>query len=166
MAEALYGVGRSRWVELTANAVYGTILTEATISVVSEKVYDDPIQLSLKVLATLVVFWLAHTFALGMAEGAIPGGTDRRTIGDQMINTSPMVVAAVPLLLPLFLAEASVFSTDAGLWISYGLATAILAGWGYVIARSRGLGTARTLRLMSITGILGLLLITLKEVVH
>lgn len=157
---------RSRSVELTASAVYGVILTEATISVVSEKVYDDPLKLSLKVVATLVVFWLAHSFAVGMAEGAIPGGTERRTVGEQLIDTSPMVLLAVPLLLPLFVADGTALTIDAGLWISYALATVLLTGWGYVIARSRGLGTAGTLRLMSITGILGLLLISLKEFVH
>jgi hypothetical protein len=154
-------------VELIANAVYGTILTAATMSVLSEKVYDEPLKLSFQVLGTLVVFWLAHTFALGVAHRAASDDVSQGNSAlEELTVTLPMVAAAFPLLVPLFLAEAGVFSTDAGLWISYVLAILILALWGLAIGERRGLGTAAKVRLMLASGALGLLLISLKELVH
>jgi hypothetical protein len=154
-------------VELVANGVYGTILAAATMSVLSEKVYDEPLKLSAEVVGTLAVFWLAHTFALGIAHGAV-GEEDEGpdTVRDQLTITWPMVGAAFPLLVPLFLSAAGVFSTDTGLWVSYVLAIAILASWGLAIARRRALSVARTIWLMGASGGIGLLLITLKELVH
>jgi hypothetical protein len=158
--------GPSR-VELVANGVYGTILAAATMSVLSEKVYDEPLKLSAEVVGTLLVFWLAHAFALGIAHEAV--GEDEEgpdTVREQLGVTWPMVAAAFPLLVPLFLAAVGVFSTDVGLWVSYLLAIAILASWGLVIGRRRGFGLAHKAWLMAASGGLGLLLITLKELVH
>jgi hypothetical protein len=154
-------------VELVANGVYGTILAAATMSVLSEKVYDEPLKLSAEVVGTLVVFWLAHAFALGVAYEAVgEKGRGPDTAREQLAITWPMVAAAFPLLVPLFLSAAGAFSTDTGLWISYLLAIAILASWGLAIGRRRGLGTGGKLWVMAASGGLGLLLITLKEFVH
>jgi hypothetical protein len=158
--------GGSR-VELVANGVYGTILTAATMSVLSEKVYDKPLRLSAEVVVTLLVFWLAHAFSLGIAHEAVGGDEEGPgTVREQLAVTWPMVAAAFPLLVPLFLASVGVFSTDVGLWVSYALAIAILASWGLVIGRRRGFGRAHKAWLMAAIGGLGLLLITLKELVH
>jgi hypothetical protein len=153
-------------VELVANGVYGTILAAATMSVLSEKVYDEPLKLSGEVVGTLVVFWLAHTFALGIAHRAVGDDPEADTAYEQLMITWPMVAAAFPLLIPLFLAHLGVFSTDAGLWISYIMAIAILASWGLAIGRRRGRGVLASAWLMLASGGLGVLLITLKELVH
>lgn len=154
-------------VELVANGVYGTILAAATMSVLSEKVYDEPLKLSAQVVGTLVVFWLAHTFALGVAHRAVGNEEDGvNSTREELAITWPMVGAAFPLLVPLFLAAVDVFSTDTGLWISYALAIVILASWGLVIGRRRRLGLGGKTWLVVASGALGLLLITLKELVH
>jgi hypothetical protein len=157
--------GPSR-VELVANGVYGTILAAATMSVLSEKVYDQPLKLSAEVLGTLLVFWLAHAFALGIAQEAVGEDEGPDTVREQLVVTWPMVAAAFPLLVPLFLAAVGVFSTDAGLWVSYVLAIGILGSWGLVIGRRRGFGLVHKAWLMAASGGIGLLLITLKELVH
>jgi nitrate reductase gamma subunit len=153
-------------VELVANGVYGTILAAATMSVLSEKVYDEPLKLSGEVVGTLVVFWLAHTFALGLAHRAVGDDPDADSAYEQLMITWPMVAAGFPLLVPLFLAHVGVFSVNAALWISYILAIAILASWGLAIGRRRGQGALGTVWLMAASGALGVLLIALKELVH
>jgi hypothetical protein len=154
-------------VELVANGVYGTILAAATMSVLSEKVYDEPLKLSAQVVGTLLVFWLAHTFALGVAHRAVGNEEDGvNSAREELAVTWPMVAAAFPLLVPLFLAAVGVFSTDTGLWVSYALAIAILASWGLVIGRRRRLSLGGKAGLVLASGALGLMLITLKQLVH
>ena len=165
--EALAVSTRHRRAERIANGIYGTIVTAATMSVVSDKRWDEPLKTSAQVLITVIVFWLAHSFAIGVAqrataESSVEGGDAIRDLR----ATWPMVAAAFPLLIPMLLAGLGVFTYSTGLWVSYGLAIAILASWGVVIGERRGLGRAATATLMVLVGFLGLMLIALKEFVH
>ncbi len=152
--------------EAIAGAIYGTILTAATMSVVSDKRWDKPFLTSVQVLATLTVFWLAHAYAHGVAVRVTEDHPRPHELAHDLRATWPMVGAAFPQLAPMVLVGLNVFSYDTGLWIAYGLAVAILASYGVVIGRRRGLGRAGTLKLVAASGVLGLLLITLKEVIH
>ena len=165
--EALTVSARHRRAERIANGIYGTIVTAATMSVVSDKRWDEPLKTSAQVLITVIVFWLAHSFATGVAarataESSVEGGDAIRDLR----ATWPMVAAAFPLLIPMLLAGLGVFTYSTGLWISYGLAIAILASWGLVIGERRGLSAGAKAKLVVASGTLGLLLITLKEFVH
>ncbi|HYI35913.1 MAG TPA: hypothetical protein VEX39_04880 [Thermoleophilaceae bacterium] len=165
--EAMAADSRHRHAERIANGIYGTIVTAATMSVVSDKRWDEPFKTSAQVLATVVVFWLAHSFAHGIAQRATAESSVEH--GDAMRDlraTWPMVAAAFPLLVPMVLVGFKVFTYNTGLWVSYGLAIVILASWGLVIGRRRRLGRGRTAGLVMASGTLGLLLITLKEIVH
>ena len=158
---------RHRRAERIANGIYGTIVTAATMSVVSDKRWDEPYKTSAQVLITVVVFWLAHSFAQGVAQRATAESSVEH--GDAMRDlraTWPMVAAAFPLLVPMVLVGLKVFDYDTGLWISYGLAIAILASWGLVIGERRHLGRFGRAKLVIASGSLGLALITLKEIVH
>jgi len=165
--EAAAVPNRQHRAESIANGIYGTIVTSATMSVVSDKRWDEPFKTSAQVLATVVVFWLAHSFAQGVAVRATAESTvEHGDIRRDLRATWPMVAAAFPLLIPMVLVGLKVFSYDTGLWISYGLSIVILASWGLVIGQRRQLGTGATAKLVVASGTLGLLLITLKEVVH
>ena len=165
--EALTVSARHRRAERIANGIYGTIVTAATMSVVSDKRWDEPLKTSAQVLITVIVFWLAHSFAIGVAarataESSVESGDAIRDLR----ATWPMVAAAFPLLVPMLLAGLGLFTYSTGLWISYGLAIAILASWGLVIGERRGLSGGAKAKLVVASGTLGLLLITLKEFVH
>ena len=123
-----------------SGAIYGTIITAATMSVVSDKRWDEPFLTSAQVLVTLVVFWLAHAFAHGVAVRVTDDEPHPREMIHDLRATWPMVGAAFPQLAPMVLVGLGVFTYDTGLWIAYGLAVAILASYGVVIARRRRLG--------------------------
>ena len=111
----------------------------------------------LQVLITVVVFWLAHSFAQGIAQRVTAESSVEH--GDAMRDlraTWPMVAAAFPLLIPMVLVGLKVFDYDTGLWISYGLAIAILASWGLVIGERRHVGTGARVKLVLASGSLGL----------
>jgi len=152
--------------ETIAAAIYGTIITAATMTVVSEKRWDEPISTSGQVLFTVAVFWLAHSFAQGMAVRATADGAAPRRFTRDLRSTWPMMAAALPQLAPMALVGIDAFSYDTGLWISYGLAVATVASWGVEIGHRRRLGPPATLRLAAASGLLGLVLITLKEIIH
>ena len=165
--EATAVATRHRRAERIANGIYGTIVTAATMAVVSDKRWDEPLKTSAQVLFTVIVFWLAHSFATGVAarataESSVEGGDALRDLR----ATWSMVAAAFPLLVPMLLVGLDVFTYQTGLWISYGLAIAILASWGLVIGERRGLGRSAKATLTVVIGVLGLALIALKEFVH
>ena len=164
--EALAAQTRHDREEAIAGAIYGTILTAATMSVVSDKRWDKPFLTSVQVLVTLVVFWLAHAFAHGVAVRVTEEEPHPREMAHDLRATWPMVPSAFPQLAPMVLVGLNVFSYETGLWIAYGVAVAILASYGVVIARRRRLGAGGTAKLVAASGLLGLILITLKEFVH
>ena len=165
--EAVAVPDRQHRAESIANGIYGTIVTSATMSVVSDKRWDEPFLTSLQVLATVVVFWLAHSFAHGMAVRATADSSvEHGDVARDLRATWPMVAAAFPLLVPMVLVGLNVFEYDTGLWISYALSILILASWGLVIGERRQLGRGAKAKLVVACGVLGLLLITLKELVH
>jgi len=136
------------------------------MSVVSDKRWDEPFLTSAQVLVTLAVFWLAHSFAHGVAVRVTDDEPHPREMVHDLRASWPMVAAAFPQLAPMVLVGLHVFTYDTGLWVAYGLAVATLASYGVVIARRRRLGTVSTVRLVAVIGILGLILITLKELIH
>lgn len=165
--EAIAADSRHHRAERIANGIYGTIITAATMSVVSDKRWDEPFTTSAQVLVTVVVFWLAHSFAQGVAVRATAeSSVEHGDVIRDLRATWPMVAAAFPLLAPMVLVGLDVFTYNTGLWVSYGLAVAILGSWGLVIGKRRRLGRGATAKLVLASGALGLLLITLKEVVH
>jgi hypothetical protein len=164
--EAMAAEARHDREEAISGAIYGTIITAATMSVVSDKRWDEPFLTSAQVLVTLAVFWLAHSFAQGVAVRVTEDDPRPHEMAHDLRASWPMVAAAFPQLAPMVLVGLDVFSYDTGLWIAYGVGVATLAGYGALIARRRRLGTAGTVRLVVVIGILGLILITLKELIH
>ena len=164
--EALAAEIRHDREEAIAGAIYGTILTAATMSVVSDKRWDEPFLTSAQVLVTLAVFWLAHAFAHGVAVRVTEDDPRPHEMIHDLRATWPMVGSAFPQLAPMVLVGLHVFSYDTGLWVAYALAVGILASYGVVIARRRRLGTAGTVKLVAASGVAGLILITLKELIH
>ena len=155
--EALDASARHRRAERIASGIYGTIVTAATMAVVSDKRWDEPLKTSAQVLITVMVFWLAHSFATGVAqrataESSVEGGDAIRDLR----GTWAMVAAAFPLLVPMLLVAVDVFTYQTGLWVSFGLAIAILASWGVVIGERRGLGRGAKATLTVVIGVLGL----------
>ncbi len=146
-----------------ASAVYGTILAASVLVAVEA----GPLITLLAVLATGVVFWLAHVHVAVM-RGVVRGGehVDAARIRHAMVEEWPLVQACVSPALPLLLAVVGVISTTTA--INAGLAICLLGlvAWGVVVSRAAELNRRQTVLAVGINAGLGVLMIVLKAILH
>ena len=149
-----------------AAGVYGSILVAALIAALSEE-HASAGRLSAAVLATLVVFWLAHVWADALGEYAATGDRpDAAMLARLGSRQWPLLEAGLVPLAALLPGWIGVYSDETAITISLTLAAAQLFAWGYAAGRA---GHGRRLAAIGsalITGSLGLVLVLLKITVH
>ena len=148
-----------------AAAIEGLIITAATLTVVSEKRWDDPLLTSAQVFATIVVFWLAHVFAHGVAVRATTASPAAGVLHD-MRESWPMVAASLPQLAPMLLVGRYGISYDTALWLSFGIAVAGVAIWGLRLSYVRAGTALQSVGFVAASVALALVLLSLKQIVH
>jgi hypothetical protein len=147
-----------------AGAIYGSILVTAVIAGFSEH-HAPASEIFASVVATSVVFWLAHVYAEALATSATGGrALSLHLIRVLMAQEWPLVEAAALPLVPLTAAWIGLISTDTGVSIALGLGVFDLFAWGFNLGRRRGA------RLPLVSGLfaaaLGLVVVALKVAVH
>ncbi len=140
--------------------IYGTIITTATMIAAAEGSHDER-EIAATVLVTLVVYWLAHSYAvaLGSAHGATPVWT---VAVHQLAAESPIVLACILPLAALLLASAFGASFAVSTTIAVWVGVALMFFWG--LQASRRLHLTLVARLVSAAafGLLGLGIIVLR----
>ena len=148
-----------------AAAVYGSVLVTALVGAAFEA-HLDARTMTLTLLTTTVVFWLAHVWSQVMGVrlgGTIPRWTDVRHIA---LSEWPVVEAGfVPDAL-LALAWAGVYSRDSGAELALITAVLQLAGWGF----AAGWRTQHRLAPAIVTGLVdcafGIAIVGLEVAIH
>lgn len=150
-----------------AAAVYGQILVTALVATLSE---DDSISIGsllFWVAVTMLVFWLAHLYAEGVAvrleRERDLGLAD---VGELVRNELPELYATLPAVIVLALGWVGVLSRDAAIDIAIGAGVATLAGMGFVIARRSHLPPRATAVAVGVNGAFGLAIVALKVFTH
>jgi hypothetical protein len=109
------------------------------------------------------VLWVAHVYAHGLAHSVAhdehPSLAELRLIARR---EGSIVEAAVPPLAALLLGAFGVVSTNAAVWIAFGLGLGVLAVQGVVFARVERLGWPATLLVVLANLGLGVVLVALK----
>lgn len=151
--------GRSR-----AAGIYGTIVTAAVL--VAAGSHLDTVPLTVSILVTLVVYWVAEQYAelLGeqMEGGRLPTWHDVRVA---LAATWPMVSASFVPLLSLVLARLFGASPSAAANIALGVAVVLMIVYGWSAGRAADFQGKQLVLIAAIAAALGLLMITLKDVV-
>jgi hypothetical protein len=144
-------------------AVYGSLLAASVI--VGTTPGEDPqrpLELIALLLATGIVFWLAHVYAEMVGGSAHPSAVGRvahvRAIAR---HEWPLVEAAIPPAAAVALG--SIWLSDAGAaWLALGAAVAGQVGWAVVAARQAGVPP----RMVVLSGVgnfaLGMIIVLLK----
>ena len=151
-----------------ARAIYGTILVMAVITALS---HDDSVssgQLIAGVLATTFVFWIAHVYAEVLGN-RVEGGSGVPTLAN--IATAarsewPLVEASLLPVLCLLLGVIGLVKTHTAVTIAIAVGVVELFGYGLLAGRRLELSRGGTLVVGVINGILGLLIVLLKVLVH
>ena len=145
--------------------VYGTLLVMATITAGS-KGSDDAGRIAGIVASTVVVFWIAHVYAHGLAESIERGRRlDWHELAEIAHRELSMPLAAVLPVAALVLAAVGVFEFQRAVWLALGIGLATLAAQGVRYAQVEGLGRLGTLAVVAINLALGLLIVALKALV-
>jgi len=144
-----------------ASSLYGLIISG---TVLATSTGEERIAfLSLSLIATLIVYWVAETYVHVMAEREIEHHElDRRTIRAIALDGLPLVtVSFLPLVVLLIARLAGLTTTQAG-DVALAVNTFALLVEGYRISRSAGLRGARLALAVMLSGALGLAMIGLK----
>ncbi len=147
-----------------AAGIYGTIITAAILAALGDHVHTIPLTVS--ILVTLVVYWLAEEYAelLGdqLEGGRLPTwGTVRAALG----ATWPMVTASYLPLLALILAHLLGASVPAAANAALAVAIVLLTIYAWSAGRAARLHGRQLLIITAAAAALGLLMIVLKDVV-
>jgi hypothetical protein len=150
-----------------ATAIYGTILSTALISAYSEDPNSNPAQIALAVLVAALVFWLAHAYSDVLAQGLIAErGEGLARIRAELAREWPLVTGAALPILPLLLAPLGLLSDDNAESVAIASGVVLLAAVGMAIAARRGSGVIGIAFSAGASAVFGIVVVTLKALVH
>jgi len=143
--------------------VYGTIVV-LSVLVASARAYPHSAgRIAVLVVASSVVFWVAHVYAHGISESVTDD--ERLSVADLRRiarHEASILEAALPPLAALLLGALGVFSTRTAVWIAFALGLLVLLVEGIVVARVERLRALGTVIVVSANLALGLALVALK----
>ncbi len=148
-----------------AAGIYGTIITVSILAAAGDHLPTQP--LSVCILVTLVVYWLAEEYAEVLGE-QLAGGRAAAGVADirsALAGTWPMVSSScIPLVALVAARLAGASPSDAA---SAGLVVAVvlLTVYAWSAGRAADLHGRQLLAITSVAAALGLLMIILKDVV-
>ena len=144
--------------------VHGTIVGASVLAVSGGVDALSIVETGAYVLATVVVFWLAHGWghALGFRAAGMTDHGFLRCLREQL----PIVEAAVPLLVALALASALGASDNTAIDVAMAVCVGQLGLLGVGVARREGLPPHRVAATAAGCAALGLVMVALKAIVH
>jgi hypothetical protein len=147
-----------------AGTVYGTIVVMATLAAGGG---GDPAldawHLAVLVGATVVVLWLAHVYAHGLAESIqLERRLDLPELSAVARRELAIVLAAVPPVVALVLGAAGVLRESRAIWLALVLCLMALLVQGVRYARLEHLSRFGTFVAVTVNLVLGLVIVALK----
>lgn len=148
-------------------AIYGTVVLLGVLGVLSEDPHPNVLQSELSIGGTAFVLFLAHVYA-GVLAGRILLGhrLGRRDIARLADESWPIVAVAVWPMVLVGLAWLHILTLRAALDIAVALGVVSLVLWGWYAARLSHAGLAGRLRSAALNLFLGLLIVSLKSLIH
>ena len=147
-----------------AGAVHGTAICAALIATVQE--HSKLMATVVAVPATLLVYWIAFSYAHVLGEG-IAGGSPSwlRGLRHSLAEEFSIVENALLPLIALLLLSAAGVPIDTAVWISLGSAVALMFGWGLLAAGRSGHSARASVGIGLTSALVGALVIVLKVAV-
>jgi hypothetical protein len=145
--------------------VYGTIVV-LSVLVAGARAYPHSAgRIAGLVLASSVVFWVAHVYAHGISESITDD--ERLSVADLRRiarHEASIVEASLPPLVALLLGALGVVSTQSAVLLAFALGLLVLFVEGIVVARVERLAALGTVAVVAANLALGLALVALKLV--
>ena len=152
----VFGVGSG-----IASSVYGTVTAMATIAAFGND--EHPRKIAFAVVATALVFWVAHIYAHGLSESiSLHRPLRLRNLGPIAHRERGIVFAAAPPTTALLLGVAGILREATAIWLALGIGLVTLGIQGARYARLEAAGLLSTLMAIAANVGLGLLVVVLK----
>jgi hypothetical protein len=149
--------------ERIAGSVYGTIVVLGVLAAGSDSDAIDAWELDVLLVGTVLVLWIAHVYAHGIAE-SIAAGTPlgRQSLRALAARESSIALAAVGPGIVLLLGAFGLMGDENAVWLALAVGTLILALQGVRYARATGLRRRGMLVVVAANVTLGLVIVGLK----
>jgi hypothetical protein len=149
-----------------SETIYGTLVLMSVLTALSED-KTDPREVTLSVAGSAIALFLTRWYSEVLADTVIFGKVPRRGERRRIIrDAAPLLVVAIVPVPLLLLAIAHTISLDLAVDVSLLIGTVSLAAWGFFRARRAGAGFLGTVFITVSTLSIGLVLVTLKAIVH
>ena len=149
-----------------AGTVYGTIVVMATVTAGAHGKATDAGRLAVVVSVTVLVLWLAHVYAHGLAESLERRRRlDREELASVARRELAIPAAAVPPVVVLVLAAVGVLGVQTAVWLALGIGVVTLGVQGARYAAVEQLDRTGTLTAVAVNLLLGLVIVGLKALV-
>jgi hypothetical protein len=147
-----------------AAGIYGAIVTAALLTAAGGTLQTAAMAFS--VLITLVVYWLAEQYAEILGEQATAGRLPtRRQVRAGLAGSWPMVSSSFAPLIALLLARLAGASAPVAAYVGIAAAIVLLTFHGWTAGRAAQLRGWRLVGTTAVAAALGLMLVTLKNLV-
>jgi hypothetical protein len=148
-----------------ASSVYGTVLVMATLAAASGQAHRPWRQAAI-VASSVLVVWIAHLYAHGLAESIEFGRrVTRADLGRIAHRELGILLAAALPVAALGLGALGVLRENAAVWLALSVGLVTLAVQGLRYAGAEGLSRAGTVAAVCANLALGLLVVGLKVLV-
>ena len=151
-------------------AIYGSLLAASVVvgaGAGAEGHYDlRPLRLAELLIATGLVFWLAHAYARLVGERIHHTVLNRRAIGRVVRHEWPLLGAALPPAAAALLFGLLGADNAAAGWAALGVAIAGQVGWATLTTVRAGASRPLVLLTALVNLVLGLLIVLLKAGLH
>jgi hypothetical protein len=141
------------------SAVYGSVLAASVV--VSSGDLRTPAVLSVLLLVSGIVFWIAHVYAATVA--GVHGGWRYGAIASGMRKEWPVAFAAIPPAIAALVCGALPnVSVNDGAWAALIVAIVEMQLWGFAAVRNSNLTGQALTRTMLLNVFMGLIIVALK----
>ena len=153
---------------LSESAIYGVLVVSAMIIVTGRK-SETSWELFITVVSTIMVFWVAHVFAVVVSNLGLAIGGDK-TFGALLLygirHSSGLLLGALIPLAIILLGAIGVLADETAMWTALGVDVVILGIIGYIaVARMTPSPMARAVGAL-VTSLLGVVIVALKAFFH
>ena len=152
--------------EQLAGGIYGTVVVAGLLAATTPDNDPDIWPTARWVVVTVVVFWLAHSWARTMARRATGLADRRREMRESLTRHWPLVQSAFPPIVVMLIASALGASDETAILIAACSCIVLLAAWGGAVGRLEEESVGGIIAPATGSALLGALMVLLKVVIH
>ena len=146
-------------------AITGTVVSAAVIAASADYLHSTA-RLSLTIVGTAIVYWLAHLHASTLGSVLTHEHHPLAALRAELPETAPILGAVVPLVAVLVGVDLLGGDLSTAAWAALWVSIALLVIYSYIAGVRGGLGAWGRIWSATLGGAIGLLVVLLKTLLH